>query len=44
VRERYSWATIAAKLAAVLEEVVRDRPVGNDPRAEHARSHEHHAA
>ncbi|HUO69704.1 MAG TPA: glycosyltransferase family 4 protein [Solirubrobacteraceae bacterium] len=44
VRERFSWATIAAKLEAVLEEVIRDRPAGNDPRAEYAPSHEHHAA
>jgi glycosyltransferase involved in cell wall biosynthesis len=44
VRERFSWATIAAELATVLEEVVRDRPAGNDPRAEYAPSHGHHAA
>lgn len=44
VRERFSWATIAAQLATVLEEVIRDRPAGNDPRAEYAPSHEHHAA
>ena len=43
VRERFSWATIAAKLAGVLEEVVRDRPAGNDPGSEYAPSHEHHA-
>jgi hypothetical protein len=44
VRERFSWATIAAKLATVLEATVRDHPADNGHHLEHARSHEHHAA
>jgi glycosyltransferase involved in cell wall biosynthesis len=44
VRERFSWATIAADLAAVLEEAVHDRPAGHDPRARYAASRERHAA
>jgi glycosyltransferase involved in cell wall biosynthesis len=38
-RERFSWATITAKLAAVLEEVVSDRPARYDARSENDPSH-----
>ena len=44
VRKRFSWATIAADLAAVLEEAVHDRPAGHDPRARYAASRERNAA
>ena len=44
VRERFSWATVAAKLATVLEAAVRDCPADNGHHPEHARGHEHHAA
>ncbi len=44
VRERFSWATVAAKLATVLGAAVRDRPADNGHHPEDARSHEHHAA
>jgi glycosyltransferase involved in cell wall biosynthesis len=44
VRKRFSWATIAADLAAVLEEAVHDRPAGHDTRARDAASRERNAA
>ena len=44
VRERFSWATVATKLATVLEAAVRDRPADTGHHPEHASNHEHHAA